>query len=114
VSERRIERTMKLRRPLKTKDGDVEELVFYEPSGLLYDELEEAQTLNERAKKPSDVRHTGKLTLRHLTGLSAYAIGALSFRDRARAMEIAGEILEEQTSPESGDGEGSEDESGNE
>ena len=108
MGERRIERTMKLETPIERDTGTLEELVFYEPTGQLQDDLEAAGIVNENVRKVKDAIHTGKLTLRHLTLLSNFEIGALTFRDRHRAMTIAGEILEgampEETPEEGGAG----------
>jgi len=88
-------RTLKLSRPLHEADREIVELEFLEPTSALFDELEKAQEWNAHAKSRSKVVATGLVLLEHLTGLHASTLQSMTFDDRAKANEIASEILGE-------------------
>lgn len=84
---------MKLSQTLHEADREIDELEFLEPTGAIFDELERAQAWNANAKRRKDIIATGLVVLEHLTGVGGSALSTMTFDDRRRAMEIAGEIM---------------------
>ena len=93
ANAREVVRTLKLSKPLHEAGEEILELALYDPTSAIFDKLEIAQERNAKAKKDKDYRPTGLVVLEDLTGLDASTVRNLTFADRFKAQEIAGEIM---------------------
>ena len=93
ANDREVLKTLSLSKPLHEAGEEILELEFYDPTSAIFDKLEIAQEKNAKAKKDRDYRPTGLVVLEDLTGLDSSALKNLTFGDRFKAQEIAGEIM---------------------
>jgi len=104
MADRIAIRTMPLKEKLYEANRELEDLEFFEPQSILFDELEKAVEWNSHCKKRKNIVATGGVLLSHLTGLHVSTLAKMSFGDRKTANEIAAEIMD----AELGEGEDSE------
>ena len=93
MADRAVVRTLMLSRPLHEAGKEIDELEFYEPSSILFDELERATEWNSHAKKRKSVVSTGMVMLEHLTKLHSSTLEKMTFGDRKKANEVAADIM---------------------